>query len=376
MTGRLYYNKHRDSWQAIVEKGRDGSGKRQQVFRDAPTKKEARQILQKLLRELDDGSFVEPSATTLAEYLPTWLEDIARHRITRRTYDRYECIVRLQLIPALGGVKLTSLRPDQVQACYSHLVDEGLSASTIQKVHAVLHSSLKHAMRMRMIARNPSDDMALPKIRRREMTALSDEQIGKLLEAAEGTSVAVPLLCLLTLGVRRGELLGLTWPDIDFEQGQIAVRRTLEESSAGVHLKEPKTARASRTMALPQVTAQALREHRKAQLEMRLRVGPGFNAGELVFPGADGEPWWGSNFARACRRVFDKAGLKCRIHDLRHTNASMLLRQGVHPKVVQERLGHANVGITLDVYSHVSPYMQSDAADKIDAEMRKAMAGS
>ncbi len=107
---------------------------------------------------------------------------------------------------------------------------------------------------------------------------------------------------------------------------------------------------------------------------MNLRVGPGFNSGELVYPGEDGEPWWGSNFARACRRVFEKAGISCRIHDLRHTHATMLLRQGVHPKVVQERLGHANVGITLDIYSHVSPHMQSDAAEKIDAGMRAALA--
>jgi len=109
---------------------------------------------------------------------------------------------------------------------------------------------------------------------------------------------------------------------------------------------------------------------------MRLRVGPGFNAGELVFPRADGEPWRPSNFARACQRVFAKAGVSCRIHDLRHTHATMLLRQGVHPKVVQERLGHANVGIALDIYSHVSPHMQSDAAEKIDAGMRAALAGS
>jgi integrase len=354
---------------------RDASGKRRQIFRDAGTKKEARQILQQLLRELDDGTFVEPSATTLAEYLPTWLEDIARHRVTRRTYDRYECIVRLQLVPAFGGIKLTALRPDQVQRLYSQLIDAGLSASTVQKVHAVLHSSLKHAVRMCQISRNPSDDMALPKIRRREMTALSEEQIGKLLAAAEGTSVAVPLLCLVTLGVRRGELLGLRWPDVDFEASQVSVRRTLEESSAGVTLKEPKTARASRTIALPQITAAALREHRKAQYEMRLRVGPSFNSHDLVFPGADGEPWWGSNFAHVCRRVFKAAGISCRIHDLRHTHATMLLRQGVHPKVVQERLGHANVGIILDIYSHVPPHMQSDAAEKIDAGMRKALAG-
>jgi integrase len=233
----------------------------------------------------------------------------------------------------------------------------------------VLHSSLKHTVRIRLISRNAADDLALPKIRRAEITALSDEQVGRLLAAAEGTPVAVPLLCLLTLGVRRGELLGLQWGDVDFEKGQVSVRRTLEESSAGVTLKEPKTARGSRTLALPQTSAETLHEHRKAQLEMRLRVGPGFNAGELVFPRPDGEPWRPSNFARASRRVFDTAGLKCRIHDLRHTHATMLLRQGVHPKVAQERLGHANAGITLDIYSHVSPHMQSDAAERIDAGM-------
>ena len=182
-----------------------------------------------------------------------------------------------------------------------------------------------------------------------------------------------PLLVLVTLGVRRGELLGLTWPDVDLEEGRVSVRRTLEESSAGVAFKEPKTARGARTIALPAITGDALREHRKAQCEMRLRVGPGFNSHDLVFPGADGELWWPANFGRACRRVFKKAGLECRIHDVRHTHATMLLRQGVHPKAVQERLGHANVGITLDTYSHVMPGMQEEAAVKIDAGLRAAV---
>ena len=154
------------------------------------------------------------------------------------------------------------------------------------------------------------------------------------------------------------------------------MRRTLEESSAGVILKEPKSRRATRTLALPQITANALCEHRKAQLEKRLRVGPGFNSAELVLPGADGEPWWSSNFARACRRVFDDVGLyRARLHDLRHTHATMLLRQGIHPKVVSERLGHASIGITLDTYSHVMPGMQQEAAEKIDAGLRAALAG-
>ena len=251
MTGRLYFNKHRRKWTAIVELGRDpATGKRRQLFRDARTKAEARQILQKLLRELEDGTHVAPSEMTLGEYLTSWLEDVARHRVTARSLDRYRSIVRVQLIPALGDVKLTSLRPDQVQHLYSELMDRKLSAATIQKVHTVLHGSLRHATAMGMLGRNPADNMALPRIRRREMTALSEEEIGKLLAAAEGTPVAVPLLCLVTLGVRRGELLGLTWPDVDFEQGQVSVRRTLEESSAGVLLKEPKSARATRTLAL------------------------------------------------------------------------------------------------------------------------------
>jgi integrase len=373
-TGRIYYYEKRGVYQAIVEKGRDEHGKRRQVFRDAKTKREARQILQKLLRELDDGTFVEPSTLTVREHLEAWLEDVARHRLSARSLDRSRSIVKCHLVPALGGIKLASLRPDQVQACYSHLIDEGLSAATIQKIHAVLHSSLRHAARMRLISRNAADDLALPKIRRAEITALSDEQVGRLLAAAEGTPVAVPLLSLLTLGVRRGEALAFTWPNVDLERGQVTICRTLEESSGGLAFKEPKSARGARAIAVPQITVEALREHRRAQLEMRLRVGPGFNAGELVFPRADGEPWRPSNFARACQRVFAKAGLTCRLHDLRHTHATMLLRQGVHPKVVQERLGHANVSITLDIYSHCTANMQQEAAAKIDEALREALA--
>ena len=375
MTGRVYYNRHRDSWQAIVEKGRDEHGKRRQIFRDAPTKREARQILQELLRELDEGTFVEPHTMTVAELLESWLADVARHQVSGRSYDRYTSIVRVHLVPALGSVKLSALRLEHIQRCYSGLIDKGLAPATVRKVHAVLHSALKHGVRMRLLARNPSDDASLPKIRRAEMTALSEVQVGELLRAAEGTSVAVPLLVLVTLGVRRGELLGLSWDDLDLEAGRLSVRRTLEESSGGVALKEPKTVRGARSIALPEVTVEALREQHKVQSEMRLRVGPGFNHRELVFPGADGEPWRPSTFAQACRRVFKRAGLQCRLHDLRHTHATMLLRQGVHPKVVQERLGHANVGITLDTYSHVAPHMQEEAAARIDAGLRRALEG-
>ena len=374
---RAYLNRNTGRWQAIVELGRDERGKRKQRFKNTPreknTKAEARRVARQILNEYEAGTYVEPSELVLSTYLESWLSDVARHRVADRTYDRYRIIVRHHLVPALGQVKLDALRPDQVQHFYGRLSDQGLAPSTVQKVHAVLHSALKHAVRMRLLVRNPSDDLSLPKIRRPEIRALTDKEIARLLATAKDTSVAVPLLCLLTIGVRRGELLGLRWSDVELEAGVLSVRRSLEESSSGAVLKEPKTAKGSRTIALPEVTIEALREHRKAQCELRVRVGPAYNSGELVFPGADGEPWWPSNFGRACRRVMKKAKLDCRLHDLRHTHATMLLRQGVHPKVVQERLGHANIGITLDIYSHVAPHMQEEAAAKIDAGLRAAL---
>jgi len=379
MTTRPYYNKHRQRWQAVVELGRDEQGKRKQIFRDMPvernTKAEAKRVGRLLLNELEAGTFVAPTGITVAEYLPSWLADIVRHQVGARSRDRYEGIVRKHLIPRLGAMKLCALRPEQIQRCYTDLLDAGLSPASVHKTHVALHGALRHAVRLRLIVRNPCDGLVLPKIRRPEIKALTDEEIGAMLEAAEGTRVAVPLLVLVSLGVRRGELLGLQEADVDLEARTVSVRRTLEESSAGVHLKQPKTVRSSRTIALPASTVDALRTHHAAQQRARLVAGAEFNRLGLVFPGPDGEPWKPSTFAAACRRVFKKAGLTCRLHDLRHTHATMLLRQGVHPKVVQERLGHANVGITLDIYSHCTANMQQEAAEKIDEALAAALAG-
>jgi len=379
MTSRPYFNKHRQRWQAVVELGRDEQGKRKQIFRDMPkeknTKAEAKRVGRLLLNELEAGTFIEASDLTVAEYLESWLADVVRHQVSARTQDRYASIVACHLTPRLGVTKLSALRPHHVQRCYSDLLDAGLSPASVHKVHVVLHSALRSAVRTRLIARNPCDDLVLPRIRTPEIKALTDEEIGAMLKAAEGTRVAVPLLVLVSLGVRRGELLGLQWGDVDLEAHALSVRRALEESSAGVHLKQPKTVRSSRTIALPASTVDALRVHHAARQRARLAAGAEFNRLDLVFPGPDGEPWRPSTFAAACRRVFKKAGLTCRLHDLRHTHATMLLCQGVHPKVVQERLGHANVSTTLNIYSHVAPNMQQEAAEKIDEALAAALAG-
>ena len=379
MTSRAYFNTHRQRWQAVVELGRDERGKRKQLFRDMPkeknTKAEAKRVGRLLLNELEAGTFVEPTDVTVAEYLESWLEDVVRHRVGARTHDRYRGIVSTHLIPRLGAVRLSALRPDQVQRCYGDMMKGGLQPASVHKAHVVLHGSLRQAVRLRLIPRNPANDLVLPKVRRPEIKALTDEEIARMLTAADGARVAVPLLVLVSLGLRRGELLALQWADVNLEARTVSVRRTLEESSAGVLLKEPKTVRSSRTIALPASTVAALRTHHTAQQRARLAGGKAFNKLDLVFPGRDGEPWKPSAFASNCRTVFKKAGLTCRLHDLRHTQATMLLRQGVHPKVVQERLGHANVSITLDIYSHCTANMQQEAAEKIDEALAAALAG-
>jgi integrase len=377
MTGRVYQRdkSRRDVWQLIIELGRDENGKRRWKYESVHgTKSHAKQVLRQRLNELEAGMFVESTDVTVAEHLQTWLSGVVRHQVAARTQDRYASIVACHLTPRLGAMKLSALRPDQVQHCYADLLDAGLSPATVHKTHVVLHSALRSAVRTRLIARNPCDDLLLPKVRTPEIKALTDPEIGAMLKAAGGTRVAVPLLVLVSLGARRGELLGLQWGDVDLEARTLSVRRTLEESSAGVHLKQPKTVRSSRTIALPASTADALRTHHAAQQRARLAAGAEFNRLDLVFPGPDGEPWRPSTFAAACRRVFKRAGLTCRLHDLRHSHATMLLRQGVHPKVVQERLGHANVSITLDIYSHLTANMQQETAEKIDEALREALA--
>ena len=198
-------------WPAVVELGRDEGGRRKQLFRDMPkdrnTKAEAKRVGRLLLNELEAGTYVEASDLTLAEYLEGWLADVVRHQVGARTRDRYAGIVRKHLIPRLGAVKLSALRPDQVQRCYAEMLDAGLSPASVRKAHVVMHSALRHAVRMRLIARNPSDDLMLPKIRRPEIKALTDMEIGAMLAAADGSRVAVPLLVLVSLGVRRLSLI-------------------------------------------------------------------------------------------------------------------------------------------------------------------------
>ena len=372
----------KESWALVIDLGRDSGGKRKQKWHTIHgTKKDAQRELRRLLTSLDEGIYVEPTKITVASYLNTWLDHV-RVKVGTKTYSRYAEICRRHLEPAFGHLLLTKLQPLHIQEYYSVALQSGrldgrgaLSTQTVLHHHRVLRGALQCAVKWNLLVRNPADATELPQPDKKEMRALDESETATLLKAAQGTRLYIRILLTVTAGLRRGELLGLKWNDIDFKRGKLSVRRAVEQTrSHGVVLKTPKSKKSIRTIALLPMAVEALQRHRLDQKKEKLLMGPAYQDEGLVFPQANGTLWKPDSFTKTFIRLAQRSGVgKLRFHDLRHSHATQLLRQGVHPKIVSERLGHSSVGITLDTYSHVLPGMQEDAANKLETALRSAI---
>ena len=374
------------TYSIVVELGRNAEGKRRQRSKGGyRTKKEAQEALNGLLGELQSGTYVRPRDVRLAEYLREWLEGAAPN-LAGKTRDGYRWVIEGHLIPALGHVLLSELRPLQIQRVYAEWLTPGedgrprWARATLRKRHFVLHRALRDAVRLQYIAVNPADGVEVPRIAglKKPIRVLTEEQTAALLRRAQGTRLHLPILVAVTSGLRRGELLALRWSDVDLEDGVLRVEQSIEETGQGLRFKPPKTAKGRRRLPLPALTVEALRRHRVAQDKQRLLLGGVYQTEpDLVFAGPDGRPWFPSNFERTWRTFKNKLPdeLQIRFHDLRHTHASQLLAQGVHAKIVSERLGHASIGITLDTYSHLLPGLQEEAVKQLEASLAVAFAG-
>jgi integrase len=366
-----------------MPRDRDG-GRRQKWHTVHGSKKDAERELARLVHDLNTGEYVEPSRMTVGAYLERWLADYARSSVSGKTFERYEEIVRTSLIPGLGHILMAKLQPLQIQAFYSESLQNGrkdgrggLSAQTVIHYHRVLRKALHDAVRWQLVARNPADSVEPPRPVRREMKVLDGDQVARLLEAAQDSWHYIPILLAVATGLRRGEILALRWEDIDLGEGILAVRRSLEQTRQGLSFKEPKTAKGRRTVVLPGMAVDELRRHQEEQVVAKLLLGPGYHDQGLVCAEDDGRPIIPDHVTRDFPVLVRKAGLPpIRFHDLRHTHATMLLREGIHPKVVSERLGHSTIGITLDTYSHVLPSMQEEAARRLDIALRAASLGN
>lgn len=356
----------------MARDGRDVNGKRRYLNKTIKgTKKDADTYLSKTETAISTGTFVEPSLLTTSDYLSKWLHTAARPRVAERTFDSYSELITRYVTEDLGSRKLSDLRPLHIQKLYADMQERGLSARTVRYLHAVLTSALKQAVRWEMLSRNPADAVNLPKQVRKEMQALSPKEAGSFLKAAAEDKWGIIFVFALATGMRPEEYLGLQWKDVDLNKGVVMVRRALiwRATGGGWYFGEPKTARSRRSIPLPASMLRSLVEHRRKQAEERLKAGADYQQHDLIFATSEGSPLMPRNLKRRHLRPILKAAKlpdDFRLYDLRHSCATLLLAAGENPKVVSERLGHATITLTLDVYSHVLPTMQQAASDKLE----------
>jgi integrase len=367
-TGQIV-GRGRHRWLVRVYLGRDRETQKRRYHNrivHGPVR-HAQTYLNKVLREHDLGRQAASVQLTLNEYLDRWLETAAKPRLREKSYRSYESLLRRYVRPALGARNLTAICPLDVQAAYQELVERGLSARTIRYTHSVLRSSMRQAIRWRLLAEDPTNGAQLPRQRRRELRVLTAEQSRLFLETAMQTAYGPVFAVALTTAARPSEYLALKWQDINWEHGTVSVARTLEKVRGGWRFAETKRNRSRRVIKLQEWVLELLKDL-STKTNLRTSCGGWHGAAGLIFTTPSGRPIHADRLAKTFKSVLRNAGLPAiRLYDLRHTGATLALAAGVPPKVVSEQLGHASAAFTLDIYSHVLPHMQEEAAAKVEA---------
>lgn len=374
MAGAGYIRKRgKHSYEISAELPPGSRGKRRRHHKTVRgNRREAEKALARLIHEIDTGASVDPSRLTLEEFLlETWLP-VHGHGLSPTTAQRYESIIRLHIIPELGRLRVQRLQPMLLQRAYEKWRAQGLAPATVLQHHRVLHRALKQAVRWGVLAINPAERVELPKLRWQPGQVLDGKQTVDLLEASRGSWLFPPLALAIYTGMRRGETCALRWEDVDLPRKVLHVCRAVRVTRQGLSYGEPKTARGRRSITLPDGLVDELHAHREAQVT-RFAVLGILEKPSLICTGDDGSVVHPDRFTRAVTGLVRRLGLpRVTLHGLRRTHATLLLQQNVHPKIVQERLGHSTIQITMDTYSHVLPGLQEDAARCIDDVLRRA----
>ena len=368
--------KSQGSYQIVAEAGRDPvTGKRRQVWETVRgSLKNAQRRLAELERSLDQGDFVQRSPMTLGQWLKKWHQTYAVTNLRARTAVSYLSEINTHLIPRLGAVPLQKLTPQHLEDYKEHALLKGrvdgkggLSPTTVRYHLNILGKALKQAARMGYVSRNIAQVVDLPRVRRLVVKTMALDDIPRFLEAARPTFYYRLFYTALWTGMRLSELLGLRWCDVNLNLGYLSVVQAFYKHGSVCEMGEPKSKYSRRRITLPESLLEVLTDHRLEQEAQGIMLGRPLVETDLVFSHPGGKPMDPSTVSHAFTRILRQAGLPhIRFHDLRHSHASLLLQAGVHPKVVSERLGHASVAFTLDIYSHVVPGIQEAAAERFD----------
>lgn len=352
-------------WCGIISLGwREGKRRRKFVY--GATAEKVQDKLTALKSKKLSGVPIETDRRTVARFFADWLASV-KSSVRLRTFEAYQGIVNNHIVPQLGRVKLEKLGPQDVQALLDAKLAAGLHPRTVTGIRLVLCYGLNQAMRWELLSRNVAALVKGPKIPRREMKVWTEDQARKFIECCDNEPLGALYVLALHTGLRRGELGALRWSDVDLDTGVATVRRSLQRTNtAGLVFEEPKTEKARRSINLAPAVVSALKAHRKRQAEVRLAAGPLWKDNGLIFPTGIGTPMDPRSLSNDYDRMIEKSELpRIRLHDLRHTFATIGLAQGVHPKVMSDMLGHSKVSLTLDVYSHALPSFQTEASEKI-----------
>ncbi|MDX0759994.1 tyrosine-type recombinase/integrase [Sinorhizobium medicae] len=374
-------------WAIVLDVGEPDpkTGKKKRKWHSfAGTKRQAQAECSRLIAEIKSSSYVEPTKQTVSEFLVEWLA-FMKPTVSPKTHERYAEICEKSIGPLLGDVVLAKLKTDKIDAALAKALSEGrrdgkggLSPRTVHHMRRVLIKALSQAVTWDRLLKNPAAATAPPKVERQKMMAYDAGQTAVLIEALRPTRMFVPMLLAVMCGLRRGEILALRWGDVELGDNRrmLSVRQSAEQTKDGVRYKTPKSGKA-RTVAMSSMMVTELKAHRARQAEEQLKLGIRLTDESFVVAQYDGRPLKPVSLTHEWTRQLAKISLpRIRFHDLRHTHASQMLAAGVHPKVASERLGHSTIGITLDLYSHVMPGMQADAAEQVDAALQAAISAS
>ena len=362
------------SYQLTVESPSGIGGKRNRNYATVKgTKKQAEAVLRQMISEVESQTYVRPSKITVAEWMDEWMATYIINSRSVTTIDGYKNQIENYLVPALGDVYLQDLTPAMVQRWVNQLRERSpltgkpLAPKTVRNIWLNLSTAMDRALIEDLIKKNPCQHTQLPQKEKYEADVYDQEEIEKLLEAANGTDMELPMLLEVCLGLRRGELLALKWDKIDFEHARVTICENLVEVNKVLYTKTPKTRSGIRTLEIPPSLLEKLREARLRYLEQKIRLGGDFHDDGYVVCQENGKPYKPDSMGCKFRRFLKDNGLRpIRFHDLRHTNATLMLTNGISPKVAQQRLGHADFSTTMNIYSHVLESVDREAANAID----------